>query len=119
MVAQKWVDKFICCFGAPERIRTDQLKNFDFSLFAKVCHILGIQKTRTLEYHAEGDTMNSLIEFWKQCFPNVGKNTRGITMSTFPKSSWPTDPVFKNEPDFHCTSGHNVGKSSRSTSRYV
>ena len=56
-VAQKLVDEFICRFGTPETIHTDQGRNFESSLFQEVCNLLGIKKTRTSAYHPEGDGM--------------------------------------------------------------
>ena len=56
-VAQKLVDEFICRFGAPEIIHTDQGCNFESSLFQEMCDLLGVKKTRTTPYHPEGDGM--------------------------------------------------------------
>ena len=56
-VAQKLVDEFICRFGAPERIHTDQGRNFESALFKEMCALLGVEKTRTTPYHPIGDGM--------------------------------------------------------------
>ena len=44
------VDGFISRFGCPIEIHTDQGKNFDGKLFASVCELLQIAKTRTTPY---------------------------------------------------------------------
>ena len=49
-VAKCMVDGFISRFGCPIEIHTDQGKNFDGKLFASVCELLQIAKTRTTPY---------------------------------------------------------------------
>ena len=44
------VDGFISRFGCPLEIHTDQGKNFDGKLFASVCELLQITKTRSTPY---------------------------------------------------------------------
>ncbi len=48
-IADILVNKFICRFGAPDYIHTDQGRNFESSLISEVCGLLGITKTRTLQ----------------------------------------------------------------------
>ena len=43
-------DGFISRFGCPLEIHTDQGRNFDGKLFASVCVLLQISKTRTSPY---------------------------------------------------------------------
>ncbi|KII71020.1 Gag-Pol polyprotein [Thelohanellus kitauei] len=52
-----FVDQFICRFGAPEIIHTDQGKNFESKLFHHMCNVLGIIKTRTTPYRPQSDGM--------------------------------------------------------------
>ena len=54
-VARVLLDEFICRFGAPAFIHTEQGRNFDSSLFRELCSLLNIQKTRTTAYHPESD----------------------------------------------------------------
>ena len=49
-VAKCVVDEFISRFGCPLEIHTDQGRNFDGKLFASVCELLQIAKTRTTPY---------------------------------------------------------------------
>ena len=45
-VALKVVMNFICGFGAPFELHTDQGRNFESTLFGEVCKLLEIHKTR-------------------------------------------------------------------------
>lgn len=49
-VADVLITEFICRFGTPRRIHTDQGREFESTLFSKLCLKLGISKTRTLYY---------------------------------------------------------------------
>jgi len=46
---------FVCQFGVPDSLHTDQGKNFDSMLIKKVCRLLGIDETRTTAYHPQSD----------------------------------------------------------------
>ena len=56
-VADKLTTEFICRFGTPARIHTDQGREFESNLFEEVCKLLGIQKSRTTPYHPQSDGM--------------------------------------------------------------
>lgn len=56
-VADKLVTEFICTFGAPYRIHTDQGREFESDLFSEVCSLLGIAKSHTTPYHPQSDDM--------------------------------------------------------------
>ena len=56
-VADVFVRHFLTKFGAPRMIHTDQGKNFESHLFAEMCKLLGIKKTRTTVYHPQSDGM--------------------------------------------------------------
>jgi len=62
-IASVFVSEFVARFGAPEKVHTDQGKNFDSKLFKDVCSLLGIGKTRTTAYHPSG---NGLVERFNQ-----------------------------------------------------
>ena len=56
-VAELLVKQFICRFGVPLLIHSDQGRNFESELFAEMCRLLGIKKTRTTPYHPQSDGM--------------------------------------------------------------
>ena len=54
---------FLVKFGAPHMIHTDQGRNFESDLFAEMCKLLNIKKTRTPVYHPQSDGM---VEWFNQ-----------------------------------------------------
>ena len=56
-VAQKLVTEFACRFGVPLELHSDQGRNFESRVFAEMCEILGIKKTRTTPYNPKSDGM--------------------------------------------------------------
>ena len=56
-VAQKLVEEFICRYGVPNEIHSDQGRNFESNLFKEVCKLLGVRKTRTTPYNPKSDGM--------------------------------------------------------------
>ena len=42
-------------YGVPQRIHSDQGRNFESALIAQFCHLYGIQKTHTTPYHPAGN----------------------------------------------------------------
>ena len=43
-------DKFFMYYGIPEKILSDQGKNFESSLIAELCKLTGVKKLRTTRY---------------------------------------------------------------------
>lgn len=64
-VGDKIVNEFICRFGVPEQIHSDQGREFESKMFSVLCHKLqlGIEKTRTTPYRPQSD---SLVERYKR-----------------------------------------------------
>ena len=62
-VARVLVNEWICHYGAPDTIHSDQGKNFDSQLFKETCQLVGIHKTRTTLYHSQSD---GLVERFNQ-----------------------------------------------------
>ena len=54
-IAKVLVSEFICRFGVPDSIHTDQGKNFEAKVIQEICHLLGVTKTRTTPYHLQSD----------------------------------------------------------------
>ncbi|MDD9817374.1 MAG: RNase H-like domain-containing protein [Gammaproteobacteria bacterium] len=56
-IAEILTKEFICRYGVPLFIHTDQGRNFESSLMAEVCELLDVKKTRTTAYHPQSDGM--------------------------------------------------------------
>ena len=54
-VAEKLVSEFVCRFGVPRELRSDQGTNFESKVMAEVCKLLDIEKTRTTPLHPQSD----------------------------------------------------------------
>ena len=54
-VAEKLVSEFICRFGAPRELHSDQGTSFESMVFAEICKLLDIEKTRTTPLHPQSD----------------------------------------------------------------
>ena len=67
-VARKLVHQFVCHFGVPEHLHTNQGKNFDSALVKEVCRLLGIEKTRTTAYYPRS---NGLVEHFNWTVLNM------------------------------------------------
>ena len=61
-------DHFICHYGFPQRIHSDQGRNFVSKLFHEMCKMAGISKSRTSPYHAMG---NGLVERYNRTLINM------------------------------------------------
>ena len=54
-IARVLVEQFICRYGVPKELHSDQGRNFESNLMMEVCKLLGVKKTRTCPYHPRGD----------------------------------------------------------------
>ena len=54
-VAEKLVGEFVCRFGVPRELHSDQGTNFESKVMAEVCKLLDIEKTRTSPLHPQSD----------------------------------------------------------------
>ena len=50
MVTKKLYKNYICIFAAPARLHSNQGANFTSTVIAKLCSLLGIQKSKTTPY---------------------------------------------------------------------
>ena len=53
-IARVLVNEFICRFGVPDSIHTDQGKNLESKLVKEICILLGVKKTCTTPYQSGG-----------------------------------------------------------------
>ena len=51
--AKVLVRNWICRFGVPDSIHSDQGRNFESKTFSEMCQLLSINKTLTSAYHPE------------------------------------------------------------------
>ena len=58
-VARALLDNFICRFGVPRVLLSDQGRQFESAIFKELCVMLGIKKTRTSPYHPQ---CNGMVE---------------------------------------------------------
>lgn len=54
-VARVLTEKWFYIYGVPKRIHSDQGKSFEGDLLKRLCHLYGIDKSRTTPYHPEGN----------------------------------------------------------------
>ena len=54
-VARHLVGEFICCFGIPEQLQSDQGRNFESGVIKGICELLEVWKTRSTPYHLQSD----------------------------------------------------------------
>ena len=82
-VVEVLVTEFVCRFGVPLELHSDQGRNFESAVFAKMCNLLGIEKTRTTPLHPQSDGM--VERYPLKCnLPCLSKNTNGIGTVIFP-----------------------------------
>jgi transposase InsO family protein len=56
-VARALVEGMFCRFGAPMELHSDQGRNFESNVFAEVCRLFGVSKTRTTPGYPQSDGM--------------------------------------------------------------
>ena len=50
-IARVFVNEYVCRYGVPVQLHTNQGRNFESKLIGEMCKILEIDKTRTSPYH--------------------------------------------------------------------
>lgn len=79
-VAKAFTEKFICVYGCPEAILTDQGTNFMSSVMKSVCKLLNVSKINTSAYHPQS---NGTLERSHQTLATYLKS-----YATSAKSDW-------------------------------
>lgn len=54
-VADKLVKEWICRYGCPIQLHSDQGSNYQSALFVEVCKMLNIEQTKTTAFHPQSD----------------------------------------------------------------
>ena len=56
-IAKVLTEAWVCRFGAPRSIHSDQGRNFESTLFKELCELLHIHKSRPSPYHPQSDRL--------------------------------------------------------------
>ena len=104
-VAVAVVNGWIARFGSPEQLHSDQGPQFESKLFAELCRLLGIHKTRTTPYHPEGD---GLVE-------RLNRTLLGLLRAHITPTSIEWDATFSlvllsYRSAVHASTGHSPAK---------
>ena len=67
-VGRKFVEEFICRFGVPLSVHTDQGRQFESALFQEFCDMLDIDKSRTTPFHPQSDGLVERMNRTLECF---------------------------------------------------
>ena len=80
-VGDKIVNEFICRFGVPKQIHSDQGREFESELFSVLCEKLGVDKTRTTPYRPQSDGLveryNRTLQQMLASYANKNRNNWG------------------------------------------
>uniref|UniRef100_A0A672F450 Integrase catalytic domain-containing protein n=1 Tax=Salarias fasciatus TaxID=181472 RepID=A0A672F450_SALFA len=100
-VAKTLWNSFFVHYGMPERIHSDQGRDFESALIKELCQLLGIKKTRTTPYHPRG---NPVERFNRTLLEMLG------TLQEEDKVKW-RDFVQPLVHSYNCTKNDTTGFS--------
>ena len=80
-VAKILMNEWVFSFGTPERIHTDQGRNFQAEVVMEFCKLFGISQSRTSPYHPQG---NGQVERLNRSIMNLLR-----TLNKSEKTKWP------------------------------
>ncbi|XDV44757.1 hypothetical protein PO909_012997 [Leuciscus waleckii] len=98
-VAKCLWDNFIVYYGIPERLHTDQGRDFESKLIKELCEVAGIKKCRTTPYHPRG---NPVERFNRTLLNMLG------TLEAKQKTKW-KDFVKPLVHAYNCTRNETTG----------
>ena len=55
LVTRAFFEHWVCRYGAPDRVHTDQGTQFEGTIFKNLCALLKIAKSRTTPYRPQGN----------------------------------------------------------------
>ena len=106
-VAERLMD-LVCEQGVPERLHSDQGRQFESEVFQELCKRLGITKTRTTPYHPQSDGMverfnRTLIDRVAKYIHGNGSNWDAIILATCFAYNTSRHTVIGYTPFFSCS----------------
>lgn len=100
VVAQVLIDHWFRKFGVPERIHSDQGREFESQIIEDLCKIYGIQKSRTTAYHPQG---NGQCERFNQSLIRMLSMLPEVEKKRWPNHLAEVTEAYNNTP--HATTG--------------